>query len=46
MKILRVNMSKLKITTEDFPAGQEFLGGRGLTAKILNDEVSPAVDQI
>jgi len=46
MKILRVNMSTLKITTEALPVGQEFLGGRGLTAKILNDEVSPAVDPL
>lgn len=46
MKILRVNMNRLEITTEAVPAGQEIIGGRGLTAKILTSEVPPATDPL
>ena len=46
MKILRVNMNTLEITTEKLPAGMEFVAGRLLTAKILNDEVSPSIDPL
>lgn len=41
-KILRVDMSTLKVLVEDSPPEYKQLGGRGLTARILNQEVSPA----
>ena len=40
-KIVRVNMTNLKVTTEDSPPEYELLGGRGLSARILNKEVDP-----
>ena len=40
-KILRVDMTNLKVVVEDSPPEYERLGGRGLTARILNREVSP-----
>lgn len=42
--IIRVNMSDLKVETEEVPEGYLLLGGRGLTAKIMNNEVPPACD--
>lgn len=39
--ILRVDLSREKITTETLPEAYQFLGGRALTAAILNDEVPP-----
>ncbi len=38
-KILRVDMTNLKVAVEDSPREYERLGGRGLTARILNREV-------
>jgi len=46
MKILRVNMNRLEITSELVPDGRELIGGRRLTAEILNEEVSPAIDPL
>ncbi|MBW2181059.1 MAG: aminotransferase class V-fold PLP-dependent enzyme [Deltaproteobacteria bacterium] len=46
MKNIRVNMTQLEVTTEEIPAGQELIGGRCLTAKILNQEVSPGIDPL
>lgn len=46
MKIVRVNMSRQEITTEELSPGLELVGGRGMTARILNAEVSPAVDPL
>jgi len=46
MKILRVNMSSLSITTEDLPSGWEAVGGRGLTSRILEKEVPPDCDPL
>lgn len=40
-KIIRVSMTKLKITEEEIPEKYTLLGGRALTSKIINDEVSP-----
>ncbi len=40
-KILRVNMSDLSHTYYTVPSAYEALGGRGLIAKILLDEVEP-----
>jgi len=46
MKILRVNMSNVETKFEDLPDDSKILGGRGLSAKILNDEVPPGTDPI
>lgn len=45
-KILRVNLSKKTIHSEDLPMqlAKQFIGGRGLASKILSDEVAPTVD--
>jgi aldehyde:ferredoxin oxidoreductase len=40
-KIIRVNMTNLKVLVEDAASDYEWLGGRGLTARILNREVPP-----
>ncbi len=41
MQIWRIDISKRKLIQEDFPAAWEKLGGRGLLAKILLEEVPP-----
>jgi len=46
MRILRVNMSKLETSFEELPEEWKILGGRGLSAQILNKEVSPDVDPL
>ena len=46
MKILRVNMTELATRFEGLPEEMLVLGGRGLTSKILCDEVSPTVDPL
>ena len=46
LTILRVNMSCLKIDTEDLPDAYKLIGGRGLAAKIMNREVPPNVDPL
>ena len=38
-KILRINMSELKINEEKVPEGYLLLSGRALTTKIMNDEI-------
>ena len=43
-KIIRVNMSELSITIEDYPAEWKYLGGRTLSAKILLNECDPECD--
>ncbi len=45
-KILRVDLTKGELSEEELPAplAQEYLGGRGLAAKILLDELDPTVD--
>jgi aldehyde:ferredoxin oxidoreductase len=40
-KIVRVDMATLGITTEDTPPSFNVLGGRALTVRIMNQEVSP-----
>ena len=45
-KILRVNMTDLTVTDEPFPEEWKFLGGRGLSAKILLKEVDPTCDPL
>ena len=46
MKIVRVNMSEAKVTIEPLPEAYTIVGGRGLVAKIMNNEVAPDVDPL
>ena len=47
-KILRVNLSENKITTEplELETAQMFMGGRGLGSKIIFEEVAPKTDPL
>lgn len=45
-KLLRVNMTNLTVAEEPFPEEWKFLGGRGLSAKILLKEVDPKCDPL
>ncbi|MFH1574818.1 MAG: aldehyde ferredoxin oxidoreductase N-terminal domain-containing protein, partial [Acidobacteriota bacterium] len=40
-KIIRVDMAKGKVTTEEIPENYEGLGGRGLTSTMIQGEVHP-----
>jgi len=40
-KVYRVNMNDLSVTTEEFPARWQGLGGRGLTSTVVAEEVVP-----
>ena len=42
-KIAKIDLSRKKISTEDLPESfiQDFIGGRGLNARLLYDEVAP-----
>ncbi|HHW91868.1 MAG TPA: aldehyde ferredoxin oxidoreductase [Firmicutes bacterium] len=40
-RILRVNMTKLQTEWQNFPEKYKMLGGRGLTSRIVADEVPP-----
>jgi len=46
MKILRVDMDRLETRFEDLPEKWKILGGRGLSAEILNAEVPPDTDPL
>ena len=46
MKLLRVNMSQLQVQWEPVPAAYERLGGRGLTSKLLLEEIPPQCDAL
>jgi len=46
MKFLRVNLETKRITSEDVPPAHAGLGGRGLTASLLNAEVPPNCDPL
>ena len=46
MKIWRVNMKSKQVLQEDTPASWQHLGGRGLIAKILIDEVPGTCDPL
>ena len=39
MKIVRVNMTRESIETQDVPQEYAGLGGRGLTSNLINNEV-------
>lgn len=45
-KILRVNMTTLQISQEEVPSQYKFLGGRGLTSRMLLDEVDPRCEAL
>jgi aldehyde:ferredoxin oxidoreductase len=45
-KVWRVNVRTRTLTTEPVPASWERLGGRGLIARILLDEVSPECEPL
>lgn len=45
-KIMRVNLSDLKVTVEEVPKEYQGLGGRGLTSHIIGREVSPLADPL
>jgi len=45
-KIMRVNLSELKVKVEDIPKEYQGLGGRGLTSHIIGREVPPMADPI
>jgi len=46
MNILRVDMKTEEINFEDIPEDWKLIGGRGLIAKILNEEVPPNTDAL
>ncbi|MCP4754476.1 MAG: aldehyde ferredoxin oxidoreductase [Proteobacteria bacterium] len=46
MRILRVDMGNLTTSFEDLPDPWKIVGGRALTAKILNAEVPPDADAL
>ncbi|MCZ6524969.1 MAG: aldehyde ferredoxin oxidoreductase [Gammaproteobacteria bacterium] len=45
-KIIRVNMTDLTISIDDFPADWHLLGGRALSARILLNECEPTCDPL
>jgi aldehyde:ferredoxin oxidoreductase len=45
-KIMRVNLSELKVKVEDLPKEYRGLGGRGLSSHIIGKEVPPKVDPL
>lgn len=46
MKVWRINTRTQKLVIDDMPTSWERLGGRGLIARILLDEVSPLCDPL
>lgn len=46
MKLLRVDMNQLQVSHEPVPPAYERLGGRGLIAKLLLEEIPPACDAL
>ena len=46
MKIWRINVQTQQYSVEDVPESWVHLGGRGLLAKILLDEVKPTCDPL
>ena len=46
MKIMRVDMSDARVTIESLPEKYTIIGGRGLLAHIMNNEVAPDVDPL
>lgn len=45
-RVWRVNVRERSVTKESVPASWEFLGGRGLIARILLDEIEPTCEPL
>src|SRR4030066_2129484 len=45
-KIMRINLSELKVKVEDMPKEYQGLGGRGLSSNIIGREVPPRADPL
>ncbi|MDX1779388.1 MAG: aldehyde ferredoxin oxidoreductase N-terminal domain-containing protein, partial [Thermodesulfobacteriota bacterium] len=47
-KILRVNLTIKTVTVEELPNGQlrKYIGGAGLAARMLYDELKPGIDPL
>lgn len=45
-KIIRLNMTKLKVSEADVPLKYKMLGGRGLTSRIILDEVEATCNSL
>ena len=45
-KLIRIDMTALSVTIEDYPADWKYLGGRSLSARILLDECDPGCDPL
>ena len=45
-KLIRVDMTALTVSIEDYPADWKYLGGRALSARILLDECDPTCDPL
>ncbi len=45
-RIIRLDMSRLSVVIEDFPADWRYLGGRSLSAKLLLNECDPLCDPL
>jgi aldehyde:ferredoxin oxidoreductase len=47
-KILRVDLSKMKVAVQDYDANfaRKYVGGRGFAARILWDELKPGIDPL
>jgi len=46
MKILRINLSKNNIVSEDLPSKYQHLSARGLVSKLVLDEIDPLCDPL
>jgi len=46
LQIARVDMSSAKVTSEPLPDAYQIIGGRGMIAKIMNNEVPPDCDPL
>lgn len=46
MQVWRINVGTRTLVEEDIPPSWEYLGGRGLIARILLDEVPPECDPL
>jgi len=46
VKIMRINLSELKVAVEDMPKEYRGLGGRGLSSQIVGREVPPKADPL
>ena len=45
-KLIRIDMTNLEVTTEDYPEDWKLLGGRGLSARIMLEECDPGCEPL